>query len=278
MLATTIAAMSQRKTVLRSCALVSALVINHGSALAGDDSTVLGSAQGSGLTAQVYADGTYTIAMADHSRPVIRSTVEAVVDGVTLSSAAYPRHEVGRSEVSDSLGAGSVLTVTHRGRAGQPDLVASRLMHDQAWGEVSVEVNNTTGHPISVHSIRSVHSVAAAVVDLGGPAASDRVLSDSFSEDRPQLTIRDLSAAPAGLHRAVGSQLIYNRRSGESLFFGALTSERFLTIFHLKARAGSIVSYDADSTGTTEILKGESLRKSPAADQIRSCPSPPAPN
>jgi hypothetical protein len=70
----------------------------------------------------------------------------------------------------------------------------------------------------------------------------------------------------------VGSQLIYNRRSGASLFFGALTSERLLTIFHLKEKgagtSASILSYDADSTGTTEILKGESLKDSPAAEQV----------
>ena len=93
-------------------------------------------------------------------------------------------------------------------------------------------------------------------------------MSDSFSEDRPQLAIRDLSAGPHGLHRAVGTQLIYNRRSGESLFLGALTSERLLTIFHLRATGSKIASYDVDATGTTEILKGESLAHSPAADQI----------
>ena len=41
-----------------------------------------------------------------------------------------------------------------------------------------------------------------------------------------------------GMHRAVGSQLIYNRESHESLFLGALTSDRFLTILRLHV-AGS---------------------------------------
>jgi hypothetical protein len=143
-----------------------------------------------------------------------------------------------------------------------------RLKRDQPWGEITVEVKNTTGHPITVQSIRSVHSVAAPGVDLGAPAAADRILSDSFSEDRPQLAIRDLGAGPHGLHRAVGSQVIYNRRSGESLFLGALTSERLLTIFHLRAKGSKIASYDVDATGTTEILKGESLAHSSGADQI----------
>jgi len=65
----------------------------------------------------------------------------------------------------------------------------------------------------------------------------------------------------------VGSQLIYNSQSGESLFLGALMSDRLLTIFHLKEQlSGSdaqILSYEAVATGTTEIMKGESLKESP---------------
>ena len=97
-------------------------------------------------------------------------------------------------------------------------------------------------------------------------------MSDSYSEDRPQLAIRDLSDGRKGMQRAVGSQLIYNRESGQSLFFGVLTSDRLLTIFHLKERttdAGTqIVSYEAEATGTTEIMKGESLKESPSSEQV----------
>jgi hypothetical protein len=240
--------------------LVAGCTANHSEAWAGDHSEVLGSARGVGLSAWVYADGSYAIATRDAPGPVLRSNVGAVVDAVDLSSAAYPHHVVERSE------SGSTLTVTHSGLAGRPDLVCVlRLEPDQPWGEITVEVKNTTGHPISVQSIRSV---AATGVDLGAPPGADRILSDSFSEDRPQLAIRDLSAGPHGLHRAVGSQLIYNRRSGASLFLGALTSERLLTIFHLRAKGSKIASYNVDATGTTEILKGESLAHSSAADQI----------
>jgi hypothetical protein len=56
------------------------------------------------------------------------------------------------------------------------------------------------------------------------------------------------------------------------LFFGTLTSDRLLTIFHLKEQATDagpqIVSYEAVATGTTEIMKEESLRHSPAAEQV----------
>lgn len=236
----------------------------------------IGSIEAKGLAAFAYADGSYSIGASGIEGPVLRSDVEAVVDSQTLRSSAYPEHLVVRSEQRDGLGAGTTLVVTHTGLAGKPDLVSTlRLMQDQPWGEILVEVRNNTGGPVSVQSIRSVHATAAPVVNLGGPAAADRVLSDSYSEDRPQLAIRELGAAPKGLHglhRAVGCQLIYNRRSGQSLFLGALSSERLLTIFHLRATASSggasLSSYDAEATGTTEILKGESLKESPPAEQV----------
>jgi alpha-galactosidase len=78
------------------------------------------------------------------------------------------------------------------------------------------------------------------------------------------------------MHRAVGSQLIYNRDSTESLFLGALTSSRFLTIIHLQTQSSSpdgpsIASYTVDSTGTTEIQATDpesGLREGPAENLI----------
>ena len=194
------------------------------------------------------------------------------MDSRVLRSSAYPKHTIVRSESADEFGPGSTLTVTHTGLAGTPDLVCTlRLLQNQSWAEIEVKVRNTTDRAITVQSIRSVHATDAPVIRLNGPDSADRILSDSFSEDRPQLTIRDLGHAPKGMHRAVGSQLIFNRQSGESLFLGALTSDRLLTIFHLQERAGAdatILSYEAVATGTTEILKGESLKDSPASEQV----------
>jgi len=226
---------------------------------------VLGSIQGLGASVSVDADGNYSIASSGIPGTVIRSDVEAVVDSRVLRSSAYPQHQVVQS--------GSTLTVTHTGLAGAPDLVCTlQLFSDRPWGEIEVKVQNGTDRAISVASIRAVHATQAPVINLNGPDSADRILSDSYSEDRPQLAIRDLGDAPKGLHRAVGSQLIYNRRSGESLFLGALTSDRLLTIFHLTEKTAggnaSILSYEAMATGTTEILKGESLKESPAAEQV----------
>jgi len=229
--------------------------------------------QGKTLSAGVIADGTYFIKSSSISGDVLRSDVEAVVDGTVLRSTDYPKHQAVQTGFHDDFGSGSELTETNTGLAGKPDVVLQlRLYADQPWGDVQVKVVNTTGQVVSVSSIHSVHAMGAESVNLKGPAAADRVLSDSYSEDRPALKIRDLADGPGGVHRAVGSQLIYNRESGQSLFLGALTSDRLLTIFHLREEnsggSAHLVSYDAESTGTTEIMKGESLRESPASEQV----------
>src|SRR6185312_5912821 len=127
---------------------------------ASNRSPLLGTLEGRGLAAHAYADGTYSIASPGMAGPVIRSDVEAVVDSMVLRSTAYPRHEVEPS--------GSTLTITHTGLAGKPDLVwILSLTRDQSWGEITVKVHNTTGHEISVQSIRGVHASSGPVVALG---------------------------------------------------------------------------------------------------------------
>jgi alpha-galactosidase len=233
-----------------------------------------GSIRGKSLTVSVDSDGFYMITRAGVPGSVLRSSVEADVNhGEELQSSAYPQHKTAQSEFHDEFGAGTKLTVTHTGLPGKPDLVCTiRLYRNQTWGDIAVEVVNTTDKAISVEAIRSVQAADSPVINLYGPPSADRVLSDSYSEDRPQLAIHDLGDAPKGVLRAVGSQLIYNRKSGESLFLGVLTTNRLLTIFHLREQgAGAdaqIVSYEAASTGTTEIMKEESLRDSPPAEQV----------
>ncbi len=233
----------------------------------------LGSITGKSLTVTAESDGYYTVLRSGSSIPVFRSTVEADVDAKTLRSTAYPSHTAAQSPFTDLFGAGTALTVTHSGLANQPDLVCVlRLYSDQEWGDVEVHVANATAHPVSVTAIRAIHAEDAPGINLDGPANADRILADSYSEDRPQLAIRDQGTAPSGVHRAVGSQLIYNRQSGQSLFVAALTSEKFLTVFHLKevsaGGSSAIASFEAVAEGTTEILRGESLRDSPAAEQV----------
>jgi len=268
-----IAMRKQSLVALLAALAVVATSAGHAHAAARKSAQQLGSISGKTLTITAGSDGAYAVLRAGSPAPVLRSTVEAEVDGHVLRSQDYPRHTVAQAPFTDALGTGTALTVTHTGIPDRPDLVCTfRLYGDQPFGDVEVRVDNTTSHPVTVTAIRAIQASGAGGIDLGGLSSADRVLSDSYSEDRPQLTIRDLGTAPGGVHRGVGSQLIFNKQSGQSLFVAALTSDKLLTVFHLKEEsvAGSpaIVSFESVGEGTTEIMRGESLSESPAAEQV----------
>ena len=203
-------------------------------------------------------DCSYTIKTKGTTSPVLRARIAAEVDHHWINSTDYPKHEIGESSFEDSLGRGHQAIVTATGLSDRPDLSYTiRVYDNQPFGDVQVQVQNHSARAVEVQRIRSLEAVGEQVLDLHASPGSDRVLSDSFSEDWPPLQIYDLGKAPNGMHRAVGSQLVYNRQSKQSVFFGALTSDRLLTIFHLKTQPGSdgptIAGFTVDSTGTTEI-------------------------
>jgi alpha-galactosidase len=228
----------------------------------------------------------YEIRTKPSKRTVLRARVAAEVDQQWIASSLYPTAQTSLSSFSDRLGSGQQITTTFTGLPAKPNLVrVLRLYKDRAFGTVLVKVQNMTGKPVTVQAIRSVDAEGSPIVDLEGPEDADRVLSDSFSEDRPTLRIYNLADAPdyAGFdsfgktklatHLAVGSQLIYNRQTGRSLFLGTISSSTWLTILRLgttKSTSGvvKISSYIVESTGTTEIEKRESLHKAPSEDQI----------
>jgi hypothetical protein len=146
--------------------------------------------------------------------------------------------------------------VTHTGLLGVPDLVCEfRVYENRPWGDIRVSINNTTGKTIEVRAIRVVKSNAGDVLQLNGPASSDRVLSDDFSENPVQLM--DLGEPKDGVHLGFGSQLIYNQKSGQSLFLGALSADRLLTGFHLLSTTGHdahVLSYDVSDVGTDAAI------------------------
>jgi alpha-galactosidase len=216
--------------------------------------------------------GSYQLAVRG-GQPVFTSRVAAQVDHQWLRSSDYPRQKASESAFTDELGSGRAVTVTCTGLEGKPDLVfAVQLYTERPYATVEVTVQNATGKEVTVQAIRSVEAIGEPVLNLGGRAFANRILSDSFSEDWPDLRLYDLGKAPDGIHRGAGSQLIYNRESKQSLFLGALTSDRFLTLLRLQA-AGTgaetkIASFNVDSTGTTEIQKEFELKDAPAEDQV----------
>jgi alpha-galactosidase len=215
-----------------------------------------------GISVAILEDGSYVLQSKSISGDVLRSEIEVETETGTLRSSSYPSHKQSRTPFHDELGAGQLLRVTYTGLPGNADLVCQfRMYADQSWGDIQVQVLNSTAHSVVVHSVHVVKSSGAGAVQLNGPQSEDRILSDSFSEDTPQLRLMDLGEADGGTHRAYGSQLIYNRKSGQSLFLGALSADKLLTMFHLNSTGrpdAHVQSYDVEDTGTNEAIREQS--------------------
>jgi alpha-galactosidase len=209
--------------------------------------------------------GAYTIR--EKSGPVrLTADVAAKVNGQWVHSADYPKHAISSSAAAEGT---PELTITNTGLAGQPDLACSvRLYSDPAYAEVTVIVRNTTQKPQEVQGIRALEIRDPRLLDLGAPASALRILSDSFSEDRPAMAIHDFGDDKDGLYRGVGSQLLYNRQSKQSLFIGALNSDKWLTMLRLHAPQSKITGYEVESAGTTELELENSLETSPPEDRV----------
>ncbi len=226
------------------------------------------------LKTRVLADGSYDLALSGQARPILIADVAARIDDRWVGAMQYPKHSVQQHPVQGYFGAATEWQVTFSGLSGVPDLAYRlRAYENEPFADIQVTVKNPTGRAVQVQAIRAIEARGSDIVDLDGPAAQERVLSDSFSEDRPVMKIYDLADGPGGMHRGVGSQLIYNLQSHLSFFAGALSTDRFLTILrlHLAEPAGSnprVAAYEVDCTGTTEIQKAQVLRNSGAADQI----------
>ncbi|MFP5226431.1 MAG: alpha-galactosidase [Acidobacteriota bacterium] len=213
------------------------------------------------------ARGEYVLGAPDH--PVLVSGVAAKIDGQWLRSADYPKHDVEKSTAEGFWGTAEQWRVVFSGLAGKPDLIYRlRSYSSQPFIDILLTVRNHTAAAVTVQSLRSVDASGPGTVGLGGSSSADRILSDSFSEDRPAMQIHDLGDPERPMYRAVGSQLIYNRDSHRALFVGALTSDKFLTILRLHTVAKNISRYEVDSTGTTEMELENSLEESTAVDRV----------
>src|SRR6185437_12106383 len=228
---------------------------------------------GSGLNVKVDpADGSYAIGANGVSEAALKAGVAAEIDGRWIQSKDYPHHAVKQSSVSDDLGQAQEWTATFSGLKDEPDLhYTLRTYADKPFADIQVSVDNTTAKSINIEAIRPVAAMGTSILDLGGPVASDRILSDSFSEDRPGMEIHDFGTFyrdTPNLYRAVGGELVYNRKSGQNFFMGVLTSDRFLTIMRIHVANDAISAFEVDSTGTTELELQNSLRNSPPEDRV----------
>src|SRR5271170_6625268 len=129
-------------------------------------------AQGRALQIKVDpADGKYTIAMPGAESYALRAGAGAEVDGRWLHASDYPRHTVEQSQVKGYLGDATDWQVTYSGSKGSPDLIYHlRAYTDEAFGDIQVTVQNTTGKPIHIEGIRSLETMDGDILNLGGAA------------------------------------------------------------------------------------------------------------
>jgi alpha-galactosidase len=227
--------------------------------------------RGNATSIAVHDDGTYSILSQDSAREILRSDMEADTGSGVLRSTDYPEHVKTITAFTNEFGSGQLTTIRHKGRPGSPELISEFRSYDgRNWIELRLRIQNTTKAPIELHTFRLVGGAASTVPNLDGPVFEDRILSDSFSEDHPQLRIMDAMEPAGGLHRGFGSQLIYNRHSKQSLFVGALTADRFLTIVNLRTSPDARCdAYRVEQTGTTEALADQSENPSHDALSLR---------
>lgn len=223
------------------------------------------------MSVRIGPQGDYSLSSSGST--VLTAGVAARVNGDWLHISSYPHHEVTHSRAQGVLGDAEEWRVTSSGLSGQPDLIYRlRVYPDKSFADIQVTVHNSSGTPVHVQAIRALDASGGKIADLGASEPQDRVLSDSFSEDRPAVKIHDLADARSQMHRAVGSQLIYNLQSHRSIFVGALSSDRFLTILRLHidgAPDGAhVASWEVDCTGTTELEVENSLVHSPDQDRV----------
>ena len=146
-------------------------------------------------------EGSYQLLLHEghDGQPVLKSRVAGQVDHEWLRSSDYPRHQASESTFEDDLGSGRQVTVTCSGLGGKPDLVyVIQIYTQRPYGTVQVKVRNSLGREVTVQAIRSVEAIGEPMLNLGGSQSADRILSDSFSEDWPDLALYDLGSTRTG--------------------------------------------------------------------------------
>jgi len=228
--------------------------------------------------------GFYEIASGTSEKPVLKAVVAAQIDHHWIKSSDYPRSESTQSAFSNELGQGQQLVTTYTGLVGKPSLVCVLRLYDKPpVGDLEVRVQNSTAKLVSVQAIRVVDAMGSPRIDLGGPEAAERVMSGAYDEG--QCPISDLgeknpyeyyiptAERNGDAYIGVNQQLIYNRQSGQSLFFGFLSTRVWSNLLSLgisRTTSGEVhvASYTVDSNGTTEILKFGGLKDAAPEDQI----------
>lgn len=213
-------------------------------------------------------DGSYQVAVPTIATPVLVSRVAAEINHRWMTSTSYPRHHTFESAFQDQLGSGRALITTFSGLARAPELICVlHLYSNRPYGSISLKVMNSTRSPVTVQEIRLLDAIGEPRIAFGADESTTRVLADSYSED-PTIHLGNLAQAPDGDYTGIGNMLIYNLVARQSLLVAALTSDRFLTVSHLRVTDAAsstprVGSFTVDSMGTTTKVVLERSQISP---------------
>ncbi len=169
-------------------------------------------------------DGSYELSTrGTAAHTVLRAGVSARIDGQWVRSRDYPQRRQPRRRSTTRSAPAARSGHMHRDWRASPIWSMCCRSTIAPYGAVQVELRNH-GPRLRVQSLRSVEAIGQPAIDLGGRARRPHPLRQ-LQRRLAGMGIYDLGA-PGGMHRGVGSQLIYNRKSRQSLFLGAVTADR----------------------------------------------------
>lgn len=243
--------------------------------------------------------GQFALVEAKQRAVVFRGQMGVRLNGRWVYADNYPKHFITSNSLRDRLGSGREILIHNQGLTDLPELQEIlQTYNHHPYVTIEAAVVNHGTKTVLVSDLRSLIVTGQPCINLGAPNSYDRVLSDTFGEGgihiysldhgpNYRMLIQKLLGHAPNSHMeqtlggsnsthffAVGDQLIYNLRSHYGIFFGALTSDRFITTFNLRAslpsaNAGArILGFDADAAGTTQIQDYMALRDDPPDDRI----------
>ncbi len=135
----------------------------------------------------------YSVSAPGISGIVLKAQPAVKVDGKWIRGRDYPSCKVEHSQVSGELGAADEWNVNYSGIKDAPELLLRiRSYTTRPFGELQLSARNASPLKLHIESFRLIDADGSEVIHLGGGQSFDRVLSDSFSEDRPGMQLHDL--------------------------------------------------------------------------------------
>ena len=216
-----------------------------------------------GVTVQE-SDGSYRL-FARHNKAEVSARVAAKIDQKWVRANEYPKHTGAFTLFKDEAGGGRQLTVTNTGLAGVPDLVYIVRLHLRPlYGEIEVQVHNTTAKPVTVQAIRMLETTGDPAVNLDGLDSADRVLDLSDAAASIE-TARELKQASDGTFGSGRGLLIINTDSKLGVVLGARSAGQWKTSLQLHIQSGGwskVSGCEADSVASGVNAAGNSVAPS----------------